>query len=526
MALALLVAFLVIGPSQIGGPATYVVVAGTSMEPLLHKGDLAIVRKRETYVVGDAVLYESKSLRRSVLHRIAARDGQRLVMRGDNNDFDDGERPLTSQVRGELWFHVPKLGAFLAWFQQPLHAALFLGVLVLLALGGGSQASRRRAGRAPDSRPTPAAGPATDVAGRGYPFSPQTMLTAAAVIGVAALVLVVATIGKPQTRKIPVPRAYVHEGTFDWSAKTARSVVYPDGEVARGTPLFTRLVRRVDVRFAYELASGTRPRVSGRASLVARLSDDAGWERVVPITGPQSFAGRRVVVEGILDVQRLVGLVNRMKELTGSNVSLFSVTLEPRVVVAGAVGETRVEDVFAPTRRLLLDTVALRPEAPEVTEGSVDVTGAPVSADPGTTVTEEHEGTATVPARLELGPLSLPTRQARWLGLIGLVLAGLGAVWATLLRRRIGDQPESARLAARCGGRLVEAHVRIPDDRLVTDVADVDALVQLAEHYDRVILRLPGSEPETYVVDDGVTVYRFRVGGDRAAEDRARVAEA
>ena len=59
-----------LAPQQLGGPVVYTVTTGNSMEPLLHEGDLAIVRERPAYGIGDAVAYRSERLGRTVLHRI------------------------------------------------------------------------------------------------------------------------------------------------------------------------------------------------------------------------------------------------------------------------------------------------------------------------------------------------------------------------------------------------------------------------------------------------------------------------
>ena len=49
-------------PTKLGGSSTYAVTAGVSMQPLLYKNDLAIVRSQSTYHVGDVVLYNSAVL--------------------------------------------------------------------------------------------------------------------------------------------------------------------------------------------------------------------------------------------------------------------------------------------------------------------------------------------------------------------------------------------------------------------------------------------------------------------------------
>ena len=95
----LLAAWLVAGPAQLGGRTTYVSTHGISMEPRFHTGDLALVRPAAGYRVGDVVAYRSTVLHSVVLHRIIARDGDRYVFKGDNNDFIDPVHPARAGFR-------------------------------------------------------------------------------------------------------------------------------------------------------------------------------------------------------------------------------------------------------------------------------------------------------------------------------------------------------------------------------------------------------------------------------------------
>src|SRR5690606_18206258 len=78
--LALLVFTVLVGvwavlfrPGSLGGPATYIVVSGTSMEPLMHTGDFVILQERPHYDVGDVVAYpvrDGTGAGALVIHRI------------------------------------------------------------------------------------------------------------------------------------------------------------------------------------------------------------------------------------------------------------------------------------------------------------------------------------------------------------------------------------------------------------------------------------------------------------------------
>jgi signal peptidase I len=128
--------WLLLAPSHLGGWTRYAIVEGSSMEPALSRGDLAVVRSSGKVGVGDVVLYRDSDLGVEVLHRVTALDGHRLVLQGDSNDFLDDARPTAADVAGSLWFSVPHAGSAVAWMREPLHAALLVFVLTLLALTG------------------------------------------------------------------------------------------------------------------------------------------------------------------------------------------------------------------------------------------------------------------------------------------------------------------------------------------------------------------------------------------------------
>lgn len=129
--------WLFFAPALLGGRAEYVIVEGSSMEPLLSSGDLAVVRSNGGIGVGDVVLYRDPDLRVDVLHRVTGLEGDHLVLKGDSNDFLDDARPTPDDVKGSLWFSLPHAGAVLTWIREPLHAAVIVFVLALLVLVGG-----------------------------------------------------------------------------------------------------------------------------------------------------------------------------------------------------------------------------------------------------------------------------------------------------------------------------------------------------------------------------------------------------
>ena len=137
-------------PVQLGGSVTYSITDGVSMQPLLYKNDLALVRRASTYHVGDVVLYESQVLDKPVLHRVFFIQNGNYFFKGDNNDFVDPGYATQDELVGKMWFHIPGAGSVLGWFGKPLHAAVLAGfaALVVGLAGVTATPSRRRRGKA------------------------------------------------------------------------------------------------------------------------------------------------------------------------------------------------------------------------------------------------------------------------------------------------------------------------------------------------------------------------------------------
>lgn len=131
--------WLLLGPVQLGGPASYVIVDGTSMEPTYRDGDLVVSRERDQYGVGDVVTYAPDVAGQPfpVIHRIVevAAPGE-YVTRGDNRDEVDGWLATDADIVGASWAHVPYGGTVLEQLRRPvlwLAAAIGLCALGLLS---------------------------------------------------------------------------------------------------------------------------------------------------------------------------------------------------------------------------------------------------------------------------------------------------------------------------------------------------------------------------------------------------------
>ena len=110
-----------------------------SMTPEIPVGSVVLVRPVDTGTlrVGDIATYQKKEgLDEFVTHRIAkinsATTPTRFVFKGDANRGPDLKPVPATAIRGEVWFHVPYLGAV----RDSLHGQAGLSLLAMLVLGG------------------------------------------------------------------------------------------------------------------------------------------------------------------------------------------------------------------------------------------------------------------------------------------------------------------------------------------------------------------------------------------------------
>lgn len=144
----LVVWWVTLAPTLIGGPATFVLVEGHSMEPMFHIGDLAVTRREPTYNVGDVIVMKVQQGPRNglIIHRLNSGSANtEWRTKGDNNPVPDAFTITNAQIQGKYLFSVPGFGGALKWVSDN-----FLGFgAVCAALGLALYAPWRRRKLAP-----------------------------------------------------------------------------------------------------------------------------------------------------------------------------------------------------------------------------------------------------------------------------------------------------------------------------------------------------------------------------------------
>lgn len=333
----------------------------------------------------------------------------------------------------------------------------------------------------------------------------QLVLLGCAAVAVVCTVLGLLAWTRSTTDPVAAKVNYTHKVRFSYRADAPAGAVYPTGLVKTGDPIFLRLVDQVRVKVAYHLASGASRDVGGTQQILLRLRSPTGWSRTIRLQPSTPFRGAGASAWVVLDLAQLRALIGRVETLTGTPAgSAFTVEILPRVHVKGTLADEALDERYAPTLSFQLDPLQLRAGGG----------GGAADAESGGSFSQSQPGSvaATVasPNHLRLGDHGIQVGTARWLALFGYLVAIVVALLTTIRERR-RPQDLSMQIHARYGHLIVPIAAIMHDPaQPVVDVMSIDALAQVAERCERVILHHHRIGAESYLVDDEGTLYRYQ----------------
>ena len=570
----LLAIWIFFAPTKLGGTSTYSITDGISMNPLLYKGDFAVIRSQSNYHVGDVVLYQSQVLHKPVLHRIILIQNGNYFFKGDNNDFVDPGYATRSELVGKLWFHVPHAGAVLGWFGVPAHAALLAGFAAMAVLLTGAKTSkgarRRRRGRSPPHlgrlsctmRPDPTLGHGNQPLGTGerrsasatgsekakprpdqerrsgivmtpqqvatrhapsYFEGPKPTLIALSVLALLAVIFLGIGYSRPLHRTAPLSDAYRQTGTFSYAAAVnAPTAVYPSGAVKTGDPIYPSLVSSVGLNFTYHFASPLPHHITGTIELKTLvLSKSNTWQSLATGKAAIPFTGDRASVSSTLALSGLYDLINTVSAQSGVAGTNYAVDVQPVVRITGSVGGNAIKSTFSPVLPFQVAPTSLTLDVPVAPAPPGATYVAPTAASAlaaGLNPTQAGNVPHIYPNTVSVAKYDLRVSLLRSTGLVFAALAVLVAVLHDVLRRRKTVRSDEERIARQFGSLIVPVD-RLSDTdeaaRLV--VLDFAHLASLARYLERPILYEMKDGQRRYEVDDETRRYLYQPADETGA---------
>lgn len=473
-------------PAKLGGRTTFVIVNGTSMQPVFYRGDLVLVRRSSTYQVGDIITFRDGDLGSQVIHRIIYEVDGRFLTQGDNNAWVDEYQPGVEDIAGKYWIHLPRAGRTVEWMRKPLQLSLLAGLVGgLLMFKPVTQTSKKNR----RNSAMPAGGPASLL---------EAGLGGLIAIGVVFLGLTIFAFTRPLTRAAD-PLKYQQMGNFFYTAD-GTPAVYDTGTAQSGEPVFTGLTCTLNVGFVYYLAGEQPDDIAGTQEIVVTVADTrTGWRRSIPLTETAAFSGHTFTTSATLDLCQVVALLQTVKDETGYTMNADTLHISANVAVAGTLAGRNFNDRFQPAATFKLDALHL------------SLSKSNNATDPLHTEKEGFiAGAGIVANTVSLLGWEIDVRSLRNAAVIGLggVLAGL-AVAGFFICRVLKSQPHRL-IQLQYGSIIVDVCDTDPEPRAkMVDVLTISSLVKMAERHNTVILHHACSGGHFYLVRaDGYT-YRF-----------------
>ncbi len=487
--------WVILAPTKFGGQASYVMVAGASMEPTLKRGDLVVVREAQTYEVGQIATYRHPTIG-PIIHRIIDRQGDTYTFKGDNNDWIDSYQPASSEIIGNAWFELPGAANWLLKLRMPAGLALLslsIAVMLMTTFAKKSNALNLKTGKeqAVLNREKLTAW-ASNLDGAFF---------ALGAVAFASLLLGLFAFTRPLTVDVPADIPFEHHGQFEYHSGAPPSV-YDGGKLVTGDPVFHQLVSKFELDFQYRLVSRAASTLHGTSSMSVQVSDPNGWRRTIELLPQASFNGPETTLSSTIDLKALLSLTGMLQERTGTQRQVYNVDIIPVIQISGSLDGKPFEDRFTPQLSFQLDELELYLRGSDPLSGN----GNPLAPSMGGFLPR----TESEPATISILGLDLAVETARWIAGVGFGLAIASILGLSLALRGISQRDRAAEIQIQYGPLLVEVEeIELKGGIKQTDVLSIDDLAKLAERGGGMILHVAKGDEHTYCVQVGETCYRF-----------------
>jgi signal peptidase I len=493
-------------PVQFGGQASYIMIAGASMEPSLHYGDLVVAREELPYEVGEVVTYRHPTIG-PVIHRIIDRTGDTYTFKGDNNDWVDSYEPTSAELIGKSWIHIPGAANIILKLRSSLGIVLLslaIGFMVLLtfsrnSLLGDEQPKKDEQTVTKRSKPLSFSGYL-----EGTLFALFAVLLGAILLGIFAFI-------NPITQSVPADIPYDHRGAFSYKG-IGPPGVYDQGKIESGDAIFHALTHEFDLAFNYQLSTPEIKNIKGSYRILLEVSEPNGWRRQIELSPETEFQGESFSTKVPINLGHILTLVYRLKIYTDLTRQVFNVDIIPVVKVQGTLGDQTFEDTFVPSLNFQLDDVQLY------------LTGSSPFGEDTDPLNPVQSGflprQQQIPATLNILGLKPTVQTARWIAGVafGVSLLVIATILVPFLRA--SRQSPSEKIRIQFDELLLD--IQTLPLRATSEDIEVDRfedLAKLAEKTGSMIFHHVEANQHTYLLRDGDITYRFTLT-DAEPDDR------
>jgi signal peptidase I len=488
-----------IAPVQYGGRVAYVIVTGNSMEPRYRLGDLVISTERSSYRVGDAVVYRHPE-GGQVFHRIIEKDRDLFRFKGDNNSWVDSVQIRKIDIVGKLWLHIPYGGNIIQMLRTPRNLTL-LAIVIMLTFSKSTKTNQSRKSKARQFNKNQSLEPEP---------KPSISSHIEAIIVVAVIALIAGFLGVIAFNKsLETVEShniqYNQIGVLLYQAEDNQDL-YDTELVQTGEPVFLQLTCDLQLFYGYQLVSTAinseiAQGISGVYRVTAEISDPNGWNRTLELAPQTDFRGSEFTASMHLDLCHIRNLVAEMEEKSGSKNNWYSLTIYPKTVIMGQIGDHPLNDSFTPEIKFEVNSNMMR--VPTEFNGHSEDNFEPMK--PG-----YLPGMRVKLNSLNIFGLELPVITARMISSVVLALSVLVILWLGWPLYQEWKRGDASRIRVQYEPMLVDVQPgSISPNGQAVPVDSFDDLAKLAERYGAMILCETTGDIHKYWVQDGEVMYEF-----------------
>jgi signal peptidase I len=488
-------AWVLFAPVQFGGQATYVIVNGNSMLPMLDKGDLVLLRQQPSYQVGDIVTYRYPGLG-PVIHRIIAKDGQKFSLKGDNNTWIDGYQPKQSEILGKYWFELAGAGNSMAGLQKPWALSLASGLIIIFAgvsMFGLPSADRKKKFKRQMDGVLMRMGFRLARWQESYWYGLYALAFVAIILGIFAFT-------HPLQRNAQKDLLYSQSGIFTYSGNTSPDV-YDNGRITTGDAIFPQINCAVNFTFDYNLKTAKPYTGMGSYNVVVKVGELNGWERQITLQPDKPFIGPNFNTKQTVDVCEVERLIKKMEARTGLENHQYYMAVLPQIKINGQVAGANLSETFAPPLSFNVEPAQIYlPTRTDVEKDPLQ----PLAAGALSVDTIE-------PNTFNIFSLPLPVATARTLSLGGIILAAAGMGLSVLIFKRAEINNEVLRARLLAGTMLIETErgLEAPGDQVI-EMPELEDLLRLGERMGSSVFLQVKPFYADFMVREGNMLYRYR----------------
>jgi EAL domain-containing protein (putative c-di-GMP-specific phosphodiesterase class I) len=471
------------------------------------------------------VAYKNADIDRFVIHRIIDIQRGRFLLQGDNNSWVDQYEPVSQEVLGKLWLHLPKFGLYMQKLREPFFMAFFAGLIGSMVAGTLFVSKQREKKSMEENSKKTELNIRKHLATLGQKINfekfrekfnsrhsddteiilsgespeqdnPQrknmleTFFFALAAVAFLSLMLGILSFTRPATQTVSDDVDYQHLGFFSYSA-SAPAGVYDSTTINSGEPIFPALTCSVNMTFNYTLVAASAENIAGSYELTAYLTHpQSGWQRTLPLQERSPFNGATFNTQADLNLCEIVRLIESVEEITAARQGSYLLSVNPQVQVTGLVEGRTLETSFDPRISFQYDRTQF------YLAGQGD-DGDPLKP----SETSFLHNVKEIPNTLSFFGIKLNVPALRIIALVAFILSLSGLAVLGLQVENISRNDRQTFVRMKYDPLVIDVNqTGLNHNAPKIDVKSIDDLAKLAEKHNAMILHKARTDADQYLV--------------------------